>query len=706
MFAGKKIAKKLREERMGPIRRIERTTAIRAVRGGLVNIIPVLIIGAFALILNTFPVEAYQKFISNFAGGFLVELFNTVHSATFGMLSVYMTYSISRAYMKLKGDSSVVFAGATFASLLAFFVLAGVNMASFGTDETGPKSMFLAIIAGLCSSSLYLRLSKTFRKNSHTLFSSGADGEFNRMLSTLVPIAIVAVTVTVVNEAVVRLCGVASFRELLVRLLNALFSYGRTDFFKGLLFVILSSVLWFFGIHGSDTLEEVMQTCFVPGLSINQAAAAAGGAPTQVLTKEFFDCFVLMGGCGSTICLLIALLIFSKNRARRGLALTASVPMLFNINELMVFGLPVIFNPVMLIPFLTVPVVCYLSAYAAISTGLVPMIASEVAWTTPVILGGIRATGSAAGALLQLFNIAVGVLIYMPFVREMDRRTSDEAERMFAEFLDFFRKNESALANSNIIELKNINGQFAKGLCAELFHDVEKSNKNIMMAYQPQYNYDGRCVGVEALLRWRHAGQGYIYPPLVVKLAEDGGFLPQLEETIVRKVLEDRPKVLERFGDDVKISFNITGTTVVTQRFLQFLQQLNAKDPFEGKHLCVEVTEQAALALDDSTMSAFKQIHGLGLMLAIDDFSMGQTSLHYLEDNTFDLIKLDGSLVKGMFTHQNVREIIASIVKLSLTLNLAVLAEFVETEEERETLHEMGCDNYQGYLYSPAVFLE
>ena len=93
-------------------------------------------------------------------------------------------------------------------------------------------------------------------------------------------------------------------------------------------------------------------------------------------------------------------------------------------------------------------------------------------------------------------------------------------------------------------------------------------------------------------------------------------------------------------------------------------------------------------------------------ILAIDDFSMRQTSLNYLKENTFDIIKLDGSLVRGLFTQQNNREIISSLTRLAASLNLMVLAEFVETKEQREVLHEIGCDCYQGYLYSPAVFLE
>lgn len=96
----------------------------------------------------------------------------------------------------------------------------------------------------------------------------------------------------------------------------------------------------------------------------------------------------------------------------------------------------------------------------------------------------------------------------------------------------------------------------------------------------------------------------------------------------------------------------------------------------------------------------------LGLLLAIDEFSMGQTSLHYLQESIFDIIKLDGSLVKGLSASQNYREIVSSLVELADSLSLMVIAEFVETNEEKELLHQMGCDIYQGYLYSPAVPLE
>jgi lactose/cellobiose-specific phosphotransferase system IIC component len=288
---------------------------------------------------------------------------------------------------------------------------------------------------------MFVRLHRLFGRRYH-LFTVGVDHEFKAMLSTLLSAALTVLVFGLGNALIIRAFDVDSFRSLMALGFNNLFKRLGSGFLTGFIFVFASSVLWFFGIHGSDTLEGVMETYFTPQLSANQAAVATGGVPTQIVTKEFFDCFVLMGGCGATICLLIAILLFSRNRARRGLGYAAAFPMIFIINEMMVFGLPIIFNPIMLIPFLVVPLVCYTIAYLAISAGLVPMITSEVAWTTPIILGGYHATGSVAGSILQLVNVVVGVLVYLPFVRMLDRQTVVNAMHNYDSFMDFFKGNE------------------------------------------------------------------------------------------------------------------------------------------------------------------------------------------------------------------------------------------------------------------------
>ena len=683
--------------------KISSITLVKAIREGLLNMIPVLIIGAFALVLMTFPITVYQNFITSFLDGFLYNFFNFVYSATFGVLSVYMTFSISRSYMKNKADKDIVHGGAIFASLLCFFILAGAFSAGFGLDNMGPKSMFLAIIAGLGGSSLYLLFFKLMSKRRRMLLSEGADHNFNKMLQTFFPILFTALLFAFVNVLIIKIFKVDSFSELYINALNKLFSKGEVGFVKGFFFVLLSSLLWFFGIHGSDALEGVMQNYFAPGLLANQEALLAGNQATNVLTKEFFDCFVLMGGCGVTICLLIAILAFSRNRSRRGLGYTASVPMLFNINELMVFGLPIIFNPIMLIPFLLTPLVCYSVSYLAISSGLVPMISSEVFWTTPVLIGGYVATSSVMGSLLQLVNISLGVLIYWPFVRILDKASAKRYQESYNEFMNYYIANEAVLQQETLCQMNNIYGDFAKELSAELRHDLVK---NISIYYQPQYNFDGTCFGVEALLRWKHPIHGNIYPPLIIKLATEINVLEELEQTIIKRSLSDYRKLEEMYGENLKLSINVTGSTVIKDQFVQFVKNLEKDLELENKNICFEVTEQVALQIDEDTYLNLEELKKMGVSLAIDDFSMGHTSIQYLRRDLFDMIKIDGSLVKGLLTKENCKEIISSIVDLANSLNLKVLAEYVETEKQRDILHEIGCDKYQGYLYSMAKPIE
>ena len=677
-------------------------TGIKSIRNGLVSMIPVLIIGAFALIIKEFPVKGYQNFITSFGDGFIKEFFNFIFSATFGVLSVYLTFSISRAYMKIKGDPDAVHGGAIFASIICFFILTGSNLESFNLDKMGPKSMFLGIIASLGASSLYIIFFHFFNIRKKIILSAGADRELNRMLSTFFPILMVVITYTLANFIIITIFSKASFHDLYISVLNKIFSRGEAGFAKGFFFVLLSSVLWFFGVHGSDALEGVMETFFTPGLATNQALVEAGSTPNVILTKEFFDCFVLMGGCGATICLLLAILIFSKNRARKGLGLTASFPMIFNINELMVFGLPIIYSPIMLIPFLLVPLVCFSVSYLAISTGLVPVITSSVVWTTPVFLGGYLATGSIAGSLLQLVNIIIGTAIYFPFIRILDKASDRSIQENYERFMVYFKENEQTLNQRKLTDLNNIYGDFAKDLCADLKHDLYK---NLNVYYQPQYSYDGKCIGVEALLRWIHPVHGMIYPPLVLKLAGECGLLNKLETKIIDIAISDKEKIDEKYGK-VKLSINITGTGIISTELLDFIGEKTKTYDFKDNQICLEITEQAALALNDDTYNILKQIKEYGLVLAIDDFSMGQTSIQYLKYNIFDIIKIDGSLVKGLNISSNCKEIIQSITDLSQQLSMVVIAEYVETEEEKEMLHQIGCNNYQGFLFSEAKKLD
>ena len=181
--------------------------------------------------------------------------------------------------------------------------------------------------------------------------------------------------------------------------------------------VFLNQFLWFFGLHGSNILGGIIEPVLLPLLDINAAAVSAGIAPVHIVTKPFLDAFVYMGGSGATIGLLVAIFIGSKKKQEKEIAKLGFAPGLFNINEPVIFGMPLVLNPWYVIPFLLGPVVMVTVAYFAMATGMVPKTVALIPWTFPPILGGAVATASIRGGLLAAFNLFLSIVIYLPFVK-------------------------------------------------------------------------------------------------------------------------------------------------------------------------------------------------------------------------------------------------------------------------------------------------
>lgn len=151
------------------------------------------------------------------------------------------------------------------------------------------------------------------------------------------------------------------------------------------------------------------------------AAVTNGDIAPYIVNKPFFDSFVNLGGTGATLGLIIAILILARrNKAYKVITGLSTAPGIFNINEPMMFGLPIVLNPILFIPFILTPVVLVLVAYTATKFGLVPAAVTMPPWVTPPIIGGILATQSIAGGVLAAVNLAISVLIYAPFVKIAD----------------------------------------------------------------------------------------------------------------------------------------------------------------------------------------------------------------------------------------------------------------------------------------------
>lgn len=673
---------------------------IRAIRQGLVSLIPILMVGACALVLKSLPIAAYQNFICNFCGGALMLFFNGVYSVTFGLLSIYMTVSIAYYFTSYHISNKKRFYIPTIISALTYFVVfTGIN--NLTVDTLGPKGMFAAIFSALVAPTLFSAVYKKTKPVS--LMADGSDVGLSMSLRSIVPVAVTIAVGIIANLLILTITKQPNIHSLVINTANKLFGMVGNNFLRGLLFILVSSAMWFFGIHGSDVLEGVCTTFFVSATSINIGLSSVGKAPTQILTKPFFDIFVLMGGCGSTMCLLIALLLFSKRKSSRGLARIAALPMIFNINEIMVFGLPVIYNPTLVIPFVGVPLICFFTTYASMAAGWVPMVTREVEWTTPMFINAYLATGSWRAVLLQAVNLIIGIAVYIPFVKKYDLEKLADFKKDYNALVDLMKYSEESRIPMTLTGSSVIESGFAKAMCADLSHAISKGEYDIF--YQPQYDLSGNCLGAEALFRWEHPLVGTVYPPLVFKLADEAGVLEELEEQIFNRVVDDAKKLYADTKCSITISVNATGVSIQSKDFEKYLLN-KVRDIPPEVHICIEVTEQAALKVDDELCERFKALHKAGYMLAIDDFSMGSTSLQYLQDNKFDIVKLDGALVQESQKNPRSMEIVSSIIQLSGSLGFDVVAEFVDNVSLRDMLAKIGCTVYQGWLYSPAVSLD
>lgn len=676
----------------------------RVIRESLIMIAPVIMVGAFTLVCRYFPLEIYQQWLHGFADGIVDKFLEYIYQATFGILSLFMLVSLSASYAGKKKGMEGNQLGAVFASLLTFCIASGLF--AEGTDISaalGTNGLFTAIVSALFATSFYGWLNRKIHLDIR-FYTPGTDEAYYDMFKYILPILFVGAVAAVFNLLLHFVFGVDNFQEMYVRILSAPFNSVGRHFGSMLLYVCMVHLLWFFGIHGGNVLNVVGQDIFESGMDLNAAALAAGNVPTEIYTKSFVDVFVLMGGCGSTLCLLLAIFLFEKKRGIRKMAKYAGIPGLFNINELVLFGVPIVFNPIMLIPFFLTPIACLAISTAAMKLGLVPVVSQTVDWTTPIFLGGYSATGSVAGAILQGINLCVGVMIYRPFVKLMDRENERDSSERVDRLVDILRESEETRIPVNLLELGGDAGIVAKLLSDDLEEMV--INRNPTMYYQPQYDKDDRCIGAEALLRWRHPTYGMIYPPLVFKLLEEMGILTEAEAAILQTVMKDMDGIKEKYGGEIKISVNVTGTTIQLNEYEQFLREMALAHPAHIANIMLEVTEQASLQIDQAFIERLTRIRALGYRFAIDDFSMGSTSVKYLRSNVFDMIKLDGSLTKDVLKNERSRGIVRNMANMAQEFGLDILAEFVETREQQELLEELGCCLYQGYLYSPAVPLE
>ncbi|MDO4680289.1 MAG: PTS transporter subunit EIIC [Aerococcus sp.] len=291
----------------------------------------------------------------------------------------------------------------------------------------GTTGMFGGIIMGLAATELFMRLSNVKRLK----INIGGDvpPAVNDSFNNLIPAILTLLLFSIISFLLFVL-----FKQDLITLIATLIQEPLRKINTSLLGTIIiystGNFLFTIGIHQTVINGTILEPLLLVNMNENMAAASAGKAIPHIINGTFVPTFGMIGGTGSTICLLIAVfLFFRKNEQYRQIASLSGLPGLFNINEPVIFGFPIVFNLPMMIPFVLTPAIGIFVAYMATAAGFMNRVTVMVPWTTPPLLNAYLATGADFRAVLvQLVIIVIGVLLYLPFIKISADALKKEAE--------------------------------------------------------------------------------------------------------------------------------------------------------------------------------------------------------------------------------------------------------------------------------------
>lgn len=673
------------------IAKFENSFFSRVVKRALGMMIPLVLTGGLACAVRSLPIPGYQELMTGTIGYAWYSFLTLIYKGTFGIFSVALAITLAYSYAMERNESQETGIMYVIVVLAAFGAQLNVGTDYFDAQGMGVNGCFAALFVGYlaCKAYTVLRKSRFLRLERYT---SGMGEICALAIQTFFPLMIIVALSAVINLIVGRITGIYGCYRLFNKYLFYLFRNisAHSNFLSGFLYTFVVNLMWFFGLHGSHILESV---------AVNNFKVTGD----VIFSKAFYDIFVGMGGCGTTMCVLIALLLFFRKERTGKLAGLAAGTVIFNLNEMLTFGIPIILNPVLFLPFVLTPVLAYCIAYGATVVGFLPVMTREVAWSVPVGFGGYLATGSWRGIAVQAVILAVGTALYYPFLKYNQRMEVERAKDQVQVLIRELQEKEEMIEAPAFLNRGDHIGTISRMLLNDLKLAIRQ--KKLYMLYQPQVYRDGTCIGAEALLRWKHPVYGMIYPSLIIYLAEEGKILPDLEKFILDEVISGIGEIGRQYDSDFKVSVNLTAHSLLWD-IEDYMQQELKKYQVDPRMLWIEITEQDILLQTDLVKRKLNGFKESGHKLLIDDFGMGHTSLLYLQSEYFDVVKLDGSLTRPLLENETNQKIVRSIIELGGELGVNVIAEYVENDEQQKLLEKLGCYCYQGYLYAPPLELQ
>ncbi len=662
-----------------------------SIRDGFIALLPLTFLRVLAVLAESFPLPAYQHLMARVFGGGWQSSLDQAIVAFMGIYGVGLAAMVAvqlseRLPPSAHGHGREPPLMIAVSAIVNFVLVSAV--VDRGTVNFGFGSMLMGIVVGLASAELLRRVAH-WRMLGFVRLPYDTEATLYHALR-LSP-AMILVGLSMFAAAHLWTLLPAFPLHLLAPLVVWAQAHGIGVWVLSVVAALFNQVAWFIGIHGGLAMDAYA--------SVDLFGRVGAPYASTLAWRPMFDGFILLGGSGATLGLLVAIAIATRDGAQREIARLALIPSLFNINDILLYGLPLVLNPVYLLPFVGVPVLLTLLVVGAAQLGVIHMQGTTFAWTTPALLSGWMLTGSWRGVALQLVEVGIGTLCYLPFVRRAELEVRDGRSRLFDSATRTILKNgipaRSASLWQDQVRL------IARGLLDDLRFALAQGG--LSLAYQPQHDRHGRAVGAEALLRWNHPRYGAVSPAVAVKLAEEGQDMTRLGAWVLETACAAKARWNAAGLRGLTMAVNVSPVQLTDPVLVRHVDHCLRKYGLSPEEVELEITESVALPDGQVVDQVLGELERTGVRLAIDDFGMGASSLLYLKRFNVHAIKIDGSLTRDLLDNATNADIIRTIVTLGQARHVHVVAEFVETAEQCRALAAMGCDTFQGYLYSPPI---
>ena len=401
--------------------------AVAALRDGFIMTTPFTICGSLFLLIANLPIPGYPELMASMFGPHWTDPLNAVAGGTFNILGFIAVLAITYKYVEAEGCDAIM------ASILALAMFVIIMPASVAVDGgalaenvmpklwAGSNGVITAIMVAFFTSVVCCWCEKN---HIGIKMPAAVPGGVARAFEALTPGVILFTTAAVVF-GLCHFIGNTTLPELIFAVIQTPLQGLSDTIVGGTVFSMLMTVLFWAGIHGPNVVGGILNPLMIANSLDNQKILDAGmsllGNPdAHILTIQITDTLMKPGGCGATFGLLIASYLVARSQQMKTITRLGTVPGLFNINEPIIFGLPIVFNPYMIVPFCLAQLAVMLIAYGAIAVGfMAPFSAIQVPWTTPPIIAGFLMNGW-QGAVVQIAGLAAATAIYFPFVKAQD----------------------------------------------------------------------------------------------------------------------------------------------------------------------------------------------------------------------------------------------------------------------------------------------